>query len=157
MKDKKNKKEKKKDKKKKGVITEVDKQIETPLVTTPKLETKEIKIPEIQEPELPKSQTIVKEVKKSSAVEKWKRKLETERKLEKELEEESKLHEDILPKLRVKELEESEYITCPKCKQLTVVIEHKCSVCNYEITPQGFEILHQEMGYNASLNLHKAP
>jgi len=70
----------------------------------------------------------------SETIEKWKRKLEQEHEMEKEILEESKLHEEIvLPKLKHREIKDEELITCPKCKQLTIVIEGKCSICNAEI------------------------
>ncbi len=70
----------------------------------------------------------------SETIEKYKKKLAQKRDVEKEFMEESKLHEElVLPKLKHKELKDDELITCPKCKQLTIVIEGRCSVCDFEI------------------------
>ena len=72
--------------------------------------------------------------KTSETIEKYKKKLEQEKEFEKEIMEESKLHKEIvLPKLKHKEIEEDELITCPNCRQLTILIDGRCSVCDFEI------------------------
>jgi len=121
MKDKQNKKERKKQKKEKK-----EKKANSIVITEPKKEDR------LQEISIP--QEVSKEhIKAGGAIEKWMKKLQLERDLEKEFEEESELDEDISPKLKTKEITENEYITCPNCKQLTIVIDNKCSVCNFHI------------------------
>ncbi len=66
-----------------------------------------------------------------SALERWKETLEKEKELDKELLEEEEEEKSAKKVVLHKKIEDQKYVQCSNCKQQTIIIDGRCSICDF--------------------------